>query len=125
MTDATTAFFDGLRQRGHEPMLEKVKATMRFDLARDDGTDRWFVAIDKGDIAVSRRNARADCVIRADRALFDGIASGEVNAMAAMLRGAIGVDGEPGLVVLFQRLFPGPAGSRDPRAAAGYARRQS
>jgi putative sterol carrier protein len=125
MADATTAFFDDLRLRGHEPMLEKVKATMRFDLAHADGTDRWFVAVDKGDIAVSRRNAKADCVVRADRALFDGLASGEVNAMAAMLRGAIGVEGEPQLMVLFQRLLPSPPGSRDPRATAGYARRQS
>jgi putative sterol carrier protein len=123
--DATTVFFDELSRRGHEPMLKKVKATMRFDLAHDDRTDRWLVTIDKGDIAISRRNAKADCVLRAEKTLFDGLASGEVNAMAAMLRGEIGVEGDPQLMVLFQRLLPGPPGSNDPRAAAGYARRQS
>ena len=122
---ATSEFFEELGRRGHEPMLEKLTATVRFDLVRDGRIERWLLAVDKGDVAVSRRHARADCVIRADGALFDGLASGEVNAMAALLRGAIGVEGEPGVVVLFQRLFPGPAGSRDRRASAGYARRQS
>ena len=122
---ATSDFFEELRRRGHEPMLEKLTATMRFDLARDGRTERWLVSVDKGDLAVSRRQARADCVVRADGALFDGVVSGEVNAMAALLRGAIGLEGDPSLIVLFQRLFPGPAGSRDRRASAGYARRRS
>jgi putative sterol carrier protein len=125
VTDATAAYFEELGKRGHEPMLEKVKATMRFDLATDGRTERWLVAVDRGDIAVSRRNAKADCVVRADRTLFEGLASGEMNAMAALLRGAISVEGEPALVVLFQRLFPGPAASRERRAAAGHPRRPS
>jgi len=125
MPDATTEFFDALGRRGHEPMLEKVRATVRFDLADGGRTERWLVTVEKGDISVSRRNARADCVIRTDRALFQRLANGEVNAMAALLRGAIAVQGDPQLIVLFQRLLPSPPGSRDPRTAAGYARRQS
>jgi putative sterol carrier protein len=109
MADATTTFFDGLAARGHEPALEKVSGTLRFDL-RDGGrgTSRWLVTIRRGDVAVSRRNVEADCVVRADRALFDRIASGETNAMAAVLRGAVNLEGDRGLVLPFQRLFPGP-----------------
>jgi putative sterol carrier protein len=125
MADATTRFFDALARRGHEPMLEKVRATVRFDLADDGRTERWLVSVDKGDVSVSRRNARADCVIRTDKELFQRLARGEVNAMAALLRGAIAVEGDPQLIVLFQRLLPSPPGSRDPRTSAGYARRQS
>jgi putative sterol carrier protein len=125
MADATADFFDELVRRGHEPMLEKVSATVRFDLADDGRTERWLVSVDKGDVAVSRRNAKADCVIRMDKALFQRLANGEVNAMAALLRGAIAVEGDPQLIVLFQRLLPSPPGSRDPRTSAGYARRQS
>jgi putative sterol carrier protein len=125
MADTTAVFFDVLARRGHEPMLEKVRATLRFDLANGGRTERWFVSVDKGDIAVSRRNARADCVIRMDQALFQRLANGEVNAMAALLRGAIAVEGDPQLIVMFQRLLPSPPGSRDPRTSAGYARRQS
>ena len=125
MADTTTEFFDTLAGRGHEPMLEKVRATVRFDLADNGRTERWLVSVDKGDVSVSRRNAKADCIVRTDRALFQRLATGEVNAMAALLRGAIAVEGDPQLIVIFQRLLPSPPGSRDPRISAGYARRQS
>jgi putative sterol carrier protein len=109
MTDATTEFFQGLATRGHEPVLAKATGTLRFDL-RDGGAraERWLITIDKGDVAVSHKNAKADCVVRADRALFEGIASGESNAMAAFLRGAVEIDGDRGLLLAFQRAFPGP-----------------
>jgi putative sterol carrier protein len=109
MVDATTEFFQGLADRGHEPGLAKATGTLRFDL-RDRGAraERWLITIEKGDVAVSHKNAKADCVVRADRALFDDIASGESNAMAAFLRGAVEIDGDRGLLLAFQRAFPGP-----------------
>jgi putative sterol carrier protein len=39
---------------------------------------------------------------------------GKVNAMAAVLRGEVSLEGDLGLVISFQRLFPGP-----PRTGAG------
>jgi putative sterol carrier protein len=115
MTDATTAFFDGLSERGHEPLLEKVTGTLRFDLGNRRQTHYWLVTIVKGDIAVSEKNAPADCTVQMDEALFDGIASGNENALAALLRGAVGIDGDIELLMLFDRLFPGPPGARGPR----------
>jgi putative sterol carrier protein len=109
MTDATTEFFQGLEARGHESALEKATGTLRFDIS--DGGERptrWSVAIERGDVTVSHRNTKADCVVRADHALFDGIARGEVNPIAAVLRGAIAAEGDLGLLVSFQRLFPSP-----------------
>ena len=38
--------------------------------------------------------------------------------MAAVLRGAVAIEGDPGLLVLFQRLFPGPPKRRQARRAA-------
>ena len=111
MTDATSEFFHGLEARGHEPRLEKVKGTLRFDLANGKRAARWLVTIDKGDIAISHKNAKADCVVRADKALFDGIAAGEINAFAAALRGLIGIEGNPELLVMVQRVFPEPSKS--------------
>ncbi len=108
MTDATTEFFRGLADRGHEPLLERATGTVRFDLSSGKRTARWLVTIKKGDVTVSQRNARGDCVVRADRGVFDQVVKGEVNAMAALLRGVMDIDGDPALLVLFQRLFPGP-----------------
>jgi len=124
MTDATAEFFDALVERGHEPLLEKATGTVRFDLKDGKKTDRWLVTVVKGDFAVSRQNLRADCVVTADKSLFDDIASGKTNAMAALLRGAMGVEGDVQLLVLFQRLLPGPPRSRRRRSTAAPVSRQ-
>jgi putative sterol carrier protein len=108
MRDATAGFFDELEARGHEPMLEKATGTLRFDLTDGKRTTRWLVAIDKGAVSVSHRNAKADCVVRAEKKLFDNLARGKQNAMAALLRGAVELRGDPTLLLPFQRLFPGP-----------------
>ncbi len=110
--DATTEFFNDLGRRGHEPLLERVTATFRFDLVRSGKTERWLVVVTKGDVAVSRQNRKADCVLHADRELFDRLASGEQNAMAAVLRGEVVLEGDSTRLVLLQRLFPGPSASR-------------
>jgi putative sterol carrier protein len=112
MADATAEFFGELGRRGNEPLLRKVAATVRFDLVQGKRTDRWFVTIKKGDIAVSRKSAKANCTIRTLKAVFDRIALGEANLMAAALRGDVAVEGDVTLLVLFRRLFPGPPSSR-------------
>jgi putative sterol carrier protein len=122
MSDITPAFF-AVGRLGHNPMLANVTATVRFDLEHEGGTDRWFVVIDKGDVSVSRRNVRADCVLRAERSLVEGVVSGRVNAMAALLRGDLVAEGDPQLLVLLQRLFPVAPRDDDrrPRPAAATA----
>ena len=124
MTNSTVGFFDELAARGHEPLLQKAAGSVRFEIVDGKKTDRWLVKVSKGAISVSRRNIAADCVIRADRTLFDRVASGEQNAVAAVLRGELEVAGDWRFMVLIQRLFPGPPGARK-RHSAGYARRQS
>ena len=112
MTDATTEFFSALEARHHEPLLEKQSGTLRFDLTSGKKTTRWLIEIEDGDVSISHRNAKADCVVRAKKSLFDGIATGQQNAMAAVLRGEVDIDGERTLLVRFQKLFPGPEGER-------------
>ena len=121
MTDPTTEFFHGLRARRREPLVKAATATVRFDIAQGGRTDRWCVRIDKGDLTVSTGDTDAECVIRAERTVFDRIATGEMNALAALLRGELTLEGEPDLLVLCQRLFPGPPrkGDREPVAPEG------
>ena len=123
VTSESAAFFDELGSRGHEPMLAKARGTARFEIVDGNETLRWLVAVDKGEVRVSRRNAAADCVLRVDKRLFDRAVGGELNFMAAVLRGEVAVSGDPRLLVLLQRLFPRP--SRKPkRQTAVSARRE-
>lgn len=121
MADATAGFFDELARRGHEPLLGDAVGSVRFELVSDSQVDIWRVVLDQGDVSVSREGGAADCVVRADRQLFGGIATGEVNAMAALLRGALTFGGEPELLVRLQRVFPSPPAARG--AASGADRR--
>jgi putative sterol carrier protein len=115
----TTDFFYALADGGHEPLLEKVSSTVRIELTEDADVDYWLVSIDKGTVGVERSNAPADCMLRTTGAVFERLARGEANAMAAVLRGAIVVEGDREQLALFQRLFPGPVDtSAAPIAAA-------
>jgi len=122
MADAAAQFFQQLPGRGHEPLLEKVKGTIRFDLVDRTRTERWLVTFDKGDVSVSHKNVAADCVVRAERTLFDALVSGAANGMAAYLRGRLTFEGDPEFLVLFQRVLPAPA-TQGPGRAAGRGRR--
>ena len=108
-SDAITEFFAELGRRGHEPLLENASGSARFDVTGGKRTERWLLTIDKGDLAVSRTNAAADCVVRVDRAAFERAVKGKFNLMAAALRGELTIDGDPRLLVLLQRLFPRPS----------------
>jgi putative sterol carrier protein len=101
---AITDFFEELGARGHEPLLERASGTVRVEVTNGKRT-AWLVTIEKGDVSVSRRNARADCVLRVPEKVFEGVVKGRTNATAAVLRGEVEIEGDPELLVLFQRLF--------------------
>jgi putative sterol carrier protein len=119
---STADFFDDLSRRGHEPLLKRVGATVRFDITDGDGTEHRLVRIDRGDIRMSAAEGPADCVLGADRAVFDAIVGGRMTVMVALLRGVLAIHGDPELLVLTQRLFPGPAGRSRLDAVAGGSR---
>jgi putative sterol carrier protein len=108
MADATAVFFDELARQGRVPLLHDAVGAMRFELVSNSGVEFWRVDLHHGDVSVSQDDRAADCVVRGDKALFDRIAGGEVNAMAALLRGALTFQGDPELLVRLQRVFPSP-----------------
>ena len=106
--DATTRYFDELARRGHEPGLARASGTVGVDIRNGSARRSWRIELAKGDIAVSRGTGPADCILRTDAATFDGLATGRISPMAAVLRGAVELEGDTRLVVLFRRLLPGP-----------------
>jgi hypothetical protein len=104
----TDEFFTRLAEQADVPLLRRTDGTLRFDLSEDDHLEHWLVEVDDGVVTVSRRNRKADVVVRVDKAMFDEMVSGRRNAMAATLRGDLIPDGDLGLLLRFQRLFPGP-----------------
>jgi putative sterol carrier protein len=106
--DQASDFFGELGARGQIPMLARLSGTMRIDLTDGGRTEHWYLTITKGDIEISRHDGPADAVLVSDKELFDGMVKGKVNAMAAVLRNVIRIDGDLGLLVSVQRLFPGP-----------------
>ena len=120
MRTPTDAFFGDLAARGREPLVRSVSGTLRFDLVDGDGVEHWHITMRDGDVEVSHKNASADAVVRLDRHAFDGMVSGTVNAMAATLRGELTAEGDLGLVMLFQRLFPSPPTVDAPEVAAKW-----
>ena len=114
MPDPTAEFFGTLRQRRHERLLREA-GTIRFDLTGEGETQHWFLEISHGDLSVSRDARAADCVIRADRGLFDKIVTGEANINTAWLRYQVAFEGNTRLARSFDQILPGLPGSRHPR----------
>ena len=118
MATTTDAFFDRLGDGEATAVLGAARGSIRFDLRDGRRTDHWRVELGRGSANVSRSDAPADCVVRAERSVFDDLASGRLSALPAVLRGLLVADGEQSLVVHFQRLFP----VVPHRAATGSAR---
>ena len=124
MADPTAEFFDGLAQRGYEPLLAHTSGTMRFDIASGKKTESWLLAIDKGKLTVSRSGGAADATFSAGKTEFDRLVRGQENAVAAVLRGTLSVDGSMRLIVQFRRILTGQEIIEPPTAARrGRSRR--
>jgi putative sterol carrier protein len=123
MVDATAKFFADLENAGHQPLLAKDSGSLRFELSEGKAVERWRLDVRKGDVAVSHKAGAADCVLRAPKSLFDRIASGRENAMAAVLRGALVVEGNVDLLLAFQRILPGPPRRAAARSTSGQPRK--
>ena len=107
--DRTARFFADLAGRIDEPLLRKATGSVRFDIQSGRKTRRWLVSVDKGTLSVAEGGAGdPTCVLRADEAVFDRIAAGRLNAVAAVLRGDLTVEGDWRMLVRLQRLFPSP-----------------
>jgi len=124
MANATSAFFDRLADRGTVPELQRSTGTLRADVERDGQVEHWRVEMHRGAVAVSQSDADADLVLTATASLFDDLASGKANALAASLRGELGISGDTAGLVRFQRLFPPPTGRKMKASARTVGKRR-
>ncbi len=106
--DVISAFFESIA--GPHPAVPRtVSGSLRFDLENGKRSEHWRVTFVKGVVSTARSNAPADCVVRTDKATMEAIIQGRINAMAALLRGAMKVEGQTLLLALFRGLVTTPA----------------
>ena len=116
---------EAIAARSREQRLPAaISGVVRLDVDDAGRTDHWYLTLAKGTVTVARRGGEPDAVVRGDAATFVAVLSGEANMMAAILRGALEVEGRMLLLVVLQRFSPGEEQGADV-PAAGYARRQS
>jgi putative sterol carrier protein len=124
MPDPTEGFFAGLAEQGQHPALRRTSGSVRIDIDRDGELAHWRLDIKDGEVTVSQSADAADCVIGAPASLFDRLATGKTNAMAAALRNELTMEGDPNFLVRFQRLFPAPTGRRMSSSARTVGKRR-
>ena len=106
--------FERISRAGRMDALTETDGTIRFDLNLGDRIDSWLLTVHGGHVSVAHRGGDADCVVELDKELADRMASGKANAMTALLRADMMVSGEVRLLVLLERLLPGPADAHGP-----------
>ena len=122
MSGATSGFLAALANAEHESSLGRADGTVRVELERDGKMERWFLGVHQGKVSVSRKRIPYDCTIRTSGELFDRMVRGEANAMSALLRGEVQVDGNAELLALLQRIFPSPPRTSDGNSGKGARR---
>ena len=101
-------FFGSLGERGPHEVLARASGTLRFDVADGSSTSQWHITLSGGNVVATQRGGTADAVVRVSKPVLEDMLTGTVNTTAATLRGVIDVDGDLSVLLLFQRLFPGP-----------------
>jgi putative sterol carrier protein len=110
--DVIVEFFESVAGP-HPEVSNTISGSLRFDLADGKRSECWRVTIDKGIVSSERSDASADCVVHTDKETLEAIIQGRANTMAALLRGALRVEGATLLLAHFRRLLTEPAEARE------------
>jgi putative sterol carrier protein len=113
--DPTTEFFEGLNHRAPEPLLGRIRGTVRFEFEQGDDVETWLLVLSAGSVSATQTDRSADCTVRTARGVFNQIAIGETNPFAALLRNRVTVEGNLSLYTYLNHLVPGPPGAHEPR----------
>jgi hypothetical protein len=113
--DPTTEFFESLNHRTPDPLLGRIRGTVRFELEEGDKLHTWLLVYSAGNVSAAQSDRPGECTVRTDREFFDRIATGEANPFAALLRNRVTVEGDLLLYNHLLHLVPGPPGAHEPR----------
>lgn len=100
--DVTQEFFAKLAARGYDPLWHSITGIVECDIENEG---RWFVAIQSGNVTVSKDTTRPDCVIACSKDVFEGMLQEKLNPFTSLMQEKLSVKGELGLAQIFQRLF--------------------
>ena len=104
MADVIRHFFESLG--GPHPAIPKtVSGTLRFDVDGDQATEHWLITFDEGSVSATESEASADCVVGTSRRTLASIIEGQTNALAALLRGTLKIEGRTILLALFRSVL--------------------
>jgi len=115
---------EAIAERSHERPLTAVNGVLCFDVRGGERTERWYLHWKKGVITLSGEGGDPDCVVTGDVTTLTAVLSGRANFMAAILRGALEVEGRFLLLVSLRRLLSSEDVAVE-RLTAGYAERRS
>src|SRR5262249_54154597 len=113
--DPTTEFFEGLNHRPPDPLLSRIRGTVRFEIESAEGVETWLLVVSSGSVSATQTDRPGDCTVRTDRGFFGQIAAGQANPFAALLRNRVTVEGELVLYSYLHHLVPGPPSAHDSR----------
>src|SRR5689334_22720180 len=107
MPETIEEFFETLPAHGAPRVRNKACGSVRFDIADGDRVEHWRVTTSRDEVAVSRDDTGADCVLYCDRDVFEAMVRGEANGMSVLLRGAMHFDGAPEMLLMVRGMFAG------------------
>jgi hypothetical protein len=115
MSEAITRFFESLHGRGYDHGF-RAEGVTRVEIRDGDRVDYWVVSARRGELSVSKdAQLDVDTVMVVDSALMDRMVRGEMNGLAALLRGMYAVRGDYQLALMLERFMPGPPGAKGPQ----------
>ena len=114
MVDATTRFFETSTGGRYEPCWRSPAEASASDLHEGARTTHWLMRSTGESIEVSREDREADTVIGTSPALFENLAAGREDGVAALLRGDITVTRGPPVGAAVGAALPQPSGCLRP-----------
>jgi putative sterol carrier protein len=115
MAEEIDEFIAQLGEQTHVRLLERTSGTVLVELEDDGRTKRWYVNVKRGDVSLApslpKGASAPDCVLRTKASTFKAVRTGQLNLVAAVLRGLLSIEGNVALVVALQGLFRPSAGA--------------